>query len=214
MRKPRGAKRARSGRTGTKDHADFAGKKANRRAVQQLADAGSRRKKKAPNGSGPNAGEPSDEIIDRHLKDIRAAKAKHEKAKGAARDAGKVVTQYLKIAQGDGLDKAAITRMLADENRPVGEVVAERRAITRYERVAGKPLGSQWDLLDGDKAIDIEAFARGEQAGREGAPRDANPHIPGSEDYQRWLAGHQNGEAIAVREMGGNNGSEPPQPEA
>ena len=183
--------------------------------MQRLAAAGERKNRKGkkqgnglPLTGGSNVGGPSDEVIARHLKDIRAAIAKREKAKSAARDAGKVVTNYIKIAAGDGMDRKALLKMLADEDRPTGEVVAERRAIARYEKVSGSPLGTQWSLLDGDQPLDIDAYATGEHAGMNGERADTNPHTPGTESFQRYASGWAAGQARLAKEKFANG--EPP----
>jgi hypothetical protein len=210
------------------DHADFAGSKADKAEVKRLAAAGeakNRKGRKKANGSSPglpltgggNVGQPSVESVSRHIKDIRGAINRYNKASQTARDLKKVVNNYFKTAETDGLDIKALKKKFADENRPVGEVIAERRNIARYEKIDGGGIGTQWNLLnDEGVANKIDAYASGEHAGMNGEPRDNNPNIPGSDDAQRWSAGHAAGaaKADAVFDNARPPQEPPPEPEA
>jgi ribosome modulation factor len=204
------------------DHADFTGSTANRRAVERLAASGERktkrRRKGEGNGSlgldGGNVGGPSDECIHRHVRDIRGQQARLKSALKKASDERKTLNAYYKSAEGDGMDTAALKKAFKDSDRPMGEVVAERRNIARYEKIMGGPVGTQWSLLDGDNAIALDAYAQGEHAGMNGEPRDNCPFLPGSEDYNRYMAGWQAGQMrLGKEKFGAGPGDEiPPAP--
>jgi hypothetical protein len=218
------AKRKRPARRAT-DHADFAGRKANKAEVKRLSAAGatnrrSRKKKAVGNGDMPlplegggNVGEPSEECVIRNFKDVRAAIARRDKARQHARDLSRIVTNYFKSAGTDGMDVRAMKRMLEDAKRPVGVVVAERRATQRYEQIDGSPLGgAQWNLFDEDgKSAAIDAYAMGEHAGLNGEPRDniVTQFAPGSENHERALAGWASGQAKLARETMGQSSEAP-----
>jgi len=192
------------------DHADFTGPKANRREVERLAASGEHRNRRRKGGNGAlgldggNAGGPSNECVQRHVKDIRGQQARVKSAAKKLSDERKLLSVMYKSLDGDGGDSRAMKKAFKESERPVGEVVTENRNIAHYLTIMGSPLGTQWELFDGTgQAAALDAYAQGEHAGLNGEPRDNNPHSPGTEDHNRWLAGYQSGQVRLAKEKFG-----------
>jgi ribosome modulation factor len=206
---------ARKGRrSGATDHGDFAGTGADPKEVERLQSAGARRGKRGKGGNGSlglggNGGGQSDTNIEQHIKDIRQQQARVKSAEKRAASERKLLRNLYKTFDADGGDSAAMKKSFKDAERPMSEVVTERRNMARYEKLMGTPLGTQWDLFDHEgAAVQIDAYAQGEQAGMNGEPADNCPFNPTteSENSSRWRSGWSAGQARLANEKLGRDG--------
>lgn len=188
------------------NHADFVGDDAEREAIDRLAKSAAAANEKA----GKNTGEISDEAAGRHILLVEAAETEWQEARDKAVELQGVYRNRLKVAKSDGMDIDALKLAFKIKRRQMGEVISEQRGIARYLQLMGCPLGHQWSLFeepDSDGAK-LDATARGEQAGREGADRSNNPYQPGSADWFAYNNGWQTGQdAIAATLGRGNDGA-------
>lgn len=186
------------------NHADFAGPNAADQAVEVL----SRNAKKANAKAGHNSGEVPDETVANHVNLIKAAEIEWREARDKAAELQGVLRNRYKVAKGDGVDIDSLKLAFRIAERASGEVISEQRNLGRYLRIMGSPLGHQWSLFeepDADGAT-LDATARGEQAGREGADRDSNPYTPGSPDWFAFNNAWQTGQDAIAATLGRGNG--------
>lgn len=186
------------------NHADFAGPDAEREAIERLAKSAAAANEKA----GKNTGEISDEAAGRHILLIEAAETEWQEARDKAAELQGVYRNRLKVAKSDGMDIDALKLAFKIKRRQTGEVISEQRGIARYLQLMGCPLGHQWSLFEEPDAdgAKLDATARGEQAGREGADRDSNPYNPGTPDWFAFNNGWQAGQDTIAATLGRGNG--------
>lgn len=185
-------------------HADFAGVDAEKEAIEKLAANAAKANAKT------NTGEISDEAAARHILLIEAAETEWQEARDKAAELQGVYRNRLKVAKGDGMDVDALKLAFKIKRRQMGEVVSEQRSVGRYLKLMGSPLGTQWSLFDqpDEDGAKLDATARGEQAGREGADRDSNPYTPGTPDWFAYNNGWQTGQDAIASTLGrGNSGN-------
>jgi hypothetical protein len=94
-----------------------------------------------------------------------------------------------------GWSKADVEFAFTLEDKDVGKVVAEFERRIRIAKMFGHQIGRQIDLLDKDRTPqDERAYEEGLAAGklRKSA---SNPYQPGSEEFQRWQEGMNEGTA-------------------
>lgn len=188
---------------------DFAGPNAEQEAIETLSNAAAAANKKA---KGKNVGEASDETVGMHFNLIKAAEIEWRELRDKATQAQGVLRNRYKVAKGDGVDVDSLKLAFRIAERSTGEVIAEQRNLGRYLKIMGSPLGHQWSLFDEPDAegATLDATAQGEQAGREGTDRDANPYTPGKPDWFAWNNGWQTGQDALIAKLGRGNGAEAP----
>lgn len=188
------------------DHSDFAGPDAEQEAIETLSNAA----KKANAKAGKNVGEASDETVGMHVNLIKAAEIEWRMLRDQASQAQGVLRNRYKVAKGDGVDVDSLKLAFRISERSTGEVIAEQRNLGRYLKIMGSPLGFQWSLFDNEDAdgAKLDATAQGEQAGRDGTDRDANPYTPGKPDWFAWNNGWQTGQDALIAKLGRGNGAE------
>jgi len=194
------AKKKAAGKRATKA-ARFAGDGANKEEIAKLAQAAKDKNKKA----GKNAGEVSDETIKMHLGLITEARNTHKKKRDEATKANQFYRSRLDTAKKDGVDTDALVWALKTADRSANEFATEHRNGARYLRLMGAPVADPqlklFSFLDDEAEPEGEPRLQGEQAGKEGAPRDSNPHIPGSDKFQLWETGWQIGVDTATEAL-------------
>lgn len=191
------------------DVADFAGPDANKEAIEKLANAAAAENKKRGT-KGKNVGEASDETVGMHVNLIKAAEIEWRELRDKASQAQGVLRNRYKVAKGDGVDVDSLKLAFRIAERSSGEVISEQRNVGRYLRIMGAPVGTQWNLFEDtqDEGVQkLDATAAGEQAGREGADRDSNPHTPGSELWFQWNNGWNTGQDSIAQTLGRGNGA-------
>lgn len=161
---------------------------------RQRGKSKSKRAKRAANGATPgpghNTGEVPAEVRLRHYDQIGVALKASKAADDVARKKRSALQNAYKAAKSDGCDVDAMreTRKLDEGDHA--------EAILHF-----KAVGDMLELIESElplfRSINIpppvNAYLAGRQAGREGAPADSNPHIPGSEEFVRWAEGHMSG---------------------
>lgn len=171
--------------------ADFSGPDANKEAIEKLAESARRENKKRAK-AGHNSGEVPDETVANHINLIKAAEIEWRELRDKASQAQGVLRNRYKVAKGDGVDIDSLKQAFRIAERAGGEVVSEQRAIGRYLRIMGSPLGTQWNLFEGEQAAEtIDPVAQGEHAGLNSEPRENNPYQPGTEPAFMWHNGWQ-----------------------
>lgn len=87
------------------------------------------------------------------------------------------------------------------EDKDVGQIIADFEQKIRIARLFGHRLGRQLDLLDADRTPQEDrAYEEGFAVGRQ--RKDVtNPYQLGSQEYQRWQEGVNEGNALANREL-------------
>lgn len=182
------------------NHSDFAGPNADAEAITKLAEAAAKENAKR----GKNAGEISDEALDRHIRLIKAAEGEWREARDKASELQGVLRNRYKVAKNDGVDIEAMKLAFRIAERPSGEFVSEHRNVGRYLRAMSAPVGTQFGLFDfldakaeaapqDEKSIEAEATLAGEHAGLNGEPKENNPHTAGTPQWFGWNNGHQIG---------------------
>lgn len=191
-------------------HADFAGADADKEAIERLASAAAKANAKA----GHNSGEVPDETIARHVDLIKAAELEWREARDKAAELQGVLRNRYKVAKGDGIDIDSMRLAFRIAERTSGEVVSEQRAVGRYLRIMGSPLGKQWSLFDDGEAEEgkpasgaLDAELQGQAAWRNKEPAENNPFTPGTENFVQWAQGYGNAEAAALQQLGRGNGT-------
>jgi hypothetical protein len=147
------------------------------------------RKSKAPKPGKPghNSGEVPVEVYERHLDLIDTKRVAYEKAAAEAKQKKGELASAFKAAKGDGCNIDAIKAAHALTKRDLTDVVQDHHDIGRVLRILGSPLGTQFKLFaDGDLPKPVSAVLAGQQAGKQGAPRDGNPHPPGSDEFVQY----------------------------
>lgn len=187
------------------DVSDFAGPDADQEAITRLAESAKKENAK----KGKNIGEASDETVGMHVNLIKAAEIEWRELRDKASQAQGVLRNRYKVAKGDGVDVDSLKLAFRVAERATGEVIAEQRNIGRYLKIMGSPLGHQWSLFDEQDAdgATLDAAAQGEQAGREGANRSANPYQPGTPDWFSWNNSWQVGQDAIAETLGRGNGA-------
>lgn len=160
---------------------------------------------KRANGSTPglghnHAGEVPAEVRLRHYDQIGVALKASKAADEVAKKKRAALQNAYKAAKSDGCDIDAMraTRKLDEGNHT--------DAILHY-----KAVGDMLELIESELPLfrqinippPVNAYLAGRQAGREGAPADNNPHIPGSEEFVRWAEGHMSGVDAAIEGLSG-----------
>lgn len=87
------------------------------------------------------------------------------------------------------------------EDKDVGQVVADFERKIRIAKLFGHQLGRQLDMLDEDRTSQVDrAFEDGKAAGmlRKGT---SNPYHPGTEQYQAWQNGNNEGTAFINKDL-------------
>lgn len=200
-------KKRASGRRATKA-GRFAGDGANESEIARLAEAANEKNKKK---GGANAGEVSDDTIKMHLGLIEAARTDHKKKRDIAVKANQFYRSRLDVAKKDGVDTDALVYAFKVADRSVNEFASEHRNVGRYLRLMGAPVADPqlklFAFLD-EPEPEGEPRLKGEAAGKSGAPRDENPHTPGTDAFQLWETGWQVGvdtaqEALSKGTSGG-----------
>lgn len=180
--------------------ADFAGPDADQEAITRLAESAKKENAK----KGKNIGEASDETVGMHINLIKEAEAKWRELRDQATQAQGVLRNRYKVAKGDGVDVDSLKLAFRIAERATGEVIAEQRNLGRYLKIMGSPLGHQWSLFEEPDAdgASLDAAAQGEQAGREGADRSANPYQPGTPNWFSWNNSWQVGQDVIADTLG------------
>lgn len=191
------------------DHSDFAGPDANKEAIETLSKAAAAENAKKSK-KGKNVGEASDQTLDMHINLIKAAEIEWRELRDKASQAQGVLRNRYKVAKGDGVDVDSLKLAFRIAERSTGEVISEQRNVGRYLKIMGSPLGTQWSLFDqeDEEGVTLDATAKGEQAGREGADRESNPYTPGKPDWFAWNNGWQTGQDAIAATLGRGNGTE------
>lgn len=187
------AKAKKRGNRRAENLAAYAGRKANKSALGKRATKAAAANAKA----GHNSGEVPDEVIQRHWASIDTAEATWRRDRDRATSSAGVLRNRYKVAKSDGVDIDAMKKAREISERSVAEAASEHRNVGRYLRLRGAPIADRqlrlFSFLDDGVAPALEPMLAGEQAGREGASADGNPHKPGSEAFdlyhRGWLAG-------------------------
>jgi hypothetical protein len=134
------------------------------------------------------------EITDRWLPKLQAKQIELEKASERASTIRGQLGALFKAAEADGLNRRGLRRGLELLRRDPTDVVAEEEQASRVLRVSGSILIEQYELFPLAKAVTpVNPFLAGQQAGREAAPRDP-PYKPGSQEFETWLEGYDDGQ--------------------
>lgn len=173
--------------------------------IEQLAS--SRRKAAKGKKAAKNAGPVSDETIGMHIGLIKDAEAKWRKLRDEATQAQGVLRNRYKVAKNDGVDVDSLKLAFRIAERVSGEVISEQRAVGRYLRIMGAPIGTQWSLFDeveieGGDGPKVDPNLQGQHAGRNGEPAENNPFTPGTEPFTEWAAGWVNGQEMLASGVG------------
>ena len=182
------------------DVSDFAGPDADQEAIERLTASAKKENAK----KGKNIGEASDETVGMHVNLIKAAEIEWRELRDKASQAQGVLRNRYKVAKGDGVDVDSLKLAFRIAERATGEVIAEQRNLGRYLKIMGSPLGHQWSLFEEPDAdgASLDAAAQGEQAGREGADRSANPYQPGTPNWFSWNNSWQVGQDVIADTLG------------
>lgn len=185
------------------NHSDFAGADANQEAIETLSKAA-----KKANAKGKNTGEISEEAIARHVDLIKAAELEWREKRDEATALKGVLANRYKVFKNDGGDTDALKLAFRIAERVSGEVVTEQRAVGRYLKIMGAPIGTQWTLFEeepGESAapgVGMDAELQGQAAYRNSEPYGNCPFQPGTQYHQDWSSGWMNAQAANVRSMG------------
>jgi hypothetical protein len=171
------------------------------RAKANRGGKGKRERTRKSNGAarvGHNSGSAValQEVTDRWLPKISAARAKYEKAAEVARTAKGQLGQIYEAAVNDGLNLRGLKRGIELLRRDATEVVAEEEQVSRVLRSNGSVLIEQYELFPLAKAVKpVNPYLRGQADGKAAAPRDVPAEYkPGSEDADLYLQGWDSGQ--------------------
>lgn len=192
---------------------DFAGPDHDKEQIEKLAKSAAAENAKI----GHNGSEPPDEVVQRNAAAIEVALSDVDAALRIVQQARANLGVARKTAKTDLGSKAWVDSVVAAvklkrdaDKGGMGEIVQEHRQMGRVLRLINCPLGTQFNLFsvaeedtDGAK---MDAALQGEQAGREGVPRDNNPFTPGKPDWFAWNNGWQVGQDVIAQTLGRGNG--------
>jgi hypothetical protein len=152
---------------------------------------------------GDNSGEVPAEVILRHWANIGTAKKSCDAASDTLKKRRSVLSNAYKAAKGDGLDPDVLRDLRKLIEGDHARAVLAHRDMARVIGVVVDDVAKEMPLLaplflDFKMPAPVNAYLAGQQSGREGAPADANPHQPGSDEFTRWLEGHTSGAEQAV----------------
>ncbi|WP_235972481.1 hypothetical protein [Brucella pseudogrignonensis] len=87
------------------------------------------------------------------------------------------------------------------EDKDVGQVIADFERKLRIARMFGHQLGRQLDILDKDRTPQEDrAYDEGFAAGRR-RKSATNPYQPGSQEFQNWQKGMNDGTELANKDL-------------
>lgn len=200
------AHRARSPKNG-KGNNPYGDALAQQEEIEQAAKA-----RAAGIKAGHNSGEVPEDTLRLHTDTLRNKKSAIDALMKQVSELRQELSNAKTLAKKDkvnvkGVMAALALEKAARENGSSG-IVEEHRTIGRVLKILDCPLGHQFHLFDlpetDQDGAKIDAALQGEQAGREGAPKDDNPHTPGTPDWFSWNNGHQVGADAAVASFGGS----------
>jgi hypothetical protein len=192
--------------------AEFKDKDHDEQVLEKLSAARAAEGPKA----GHNSGDPPDEALRRNMDALELAQIEINNAQKLVQKARAEFGVAKKNAKTELGSKSWVDACVAtvkiemEANKGgMGEIITEHRQIGRLLRLRNHPLGHQFNLFavpaeDSDGAK-IDATAQGEQAGREGVPRDDNKYSPGSADWFAWNNGWQVGQDSIAATLGRGN---------
>lgn len=165
-------------------------------------------------GVGHNSGlhAVSDEVIGRHLDTLKAKKKALDKIVNDYKEdldqARGVYRSARKLAKKEGVNLKGFDIMIELEGQDMGHVQVNYADVARYQKITDSPL-LQLEMFAGmltpEPAVDVAL--QGQQAGKEGANRDSNPHKPGGDDFQIWDENWMLGQKMIADKMGGGKGA-------
>lgn len=166
--------------------------------------------KKGRRAIGDNSGKfhaVPDETIVRAIDTLRTKKRAMKKVQEELDQLKGVYRSARKKAKSDGLNLDAFDLIEALENQDQGTVLVNHADAGRYLRLTESPLATQMELFQNLEAPapKVDVALQGQQAGKEGAPADANPHTPGSDDFVIWHDNHKIGVKQAEAGFAGKN---------
>jgi hypothetical protein len=159
-------------------------------------------------GVGHNSGlhAVSDEVIGRHLDTLKAKKKALQKIVDGYKDdldqARGVYRSARKLAKKEGVNLKAFDIMADLESDDMGHVQVNYADVACYQKITDSPLLQLEmfsSMLAPEPAVDVAL--QGQQAGKEGVNRDANPHKPGGDDFQVWDENWMLGQGQIVAKM-------------
>jgi hypothetical protein len=135
------------------------------------------------------------EVIQRHYGLIGTAKKAVDSASEILKKRKSALSNAYKAAKSDGceVDDLRTARKLDEGDH--AHVILHYKGVGRVLEIVGSELPLFRDII---LPPPVNAYLAGQQAGRQGAPADQNPHSPGSEEFVRWGEGHTNGTEQAV----------------
>lgn len=171
-------------------------------------------KKKGKRGIGDNSGLHAvpDEVIGRHLDTLKAKKKALDKVVADYKEdldqARGVYRSARKLAKKEGVNLKAFDIMSELESEDMGHVQVNYADVARYQKITDSPL-LQLEMFAGMLAPEpkVDVALQGQQAGKEGANRDSNPHKPGSDDFQVWDENWMVGQGQIANKMAKSGGA-------
>lgn len=201
---------------------DFANHDADKENIERIAAARAAENKSAGIGHNSN---PAPEAIERSYNAILAATLEIEAAGRILQKARSELSAAEKTAKKDLGSKSwvdsvkkAVGKAREAEKGGVGPQVTEHRQIGYVMKIMNVPLYHQFGMFDlpeetvsaGDGikvTTPATAYLQGEQAYRDEAPADSNPHTPGSEQFASWANGYADRRQASLEGVGlGNDG--------
>lgn len=148
-----------------------------------------------------------DETIVRAIDTLRTKKRAMKKVQEELDQLKGVYRSARKRAKNDGLNLDAFDLIESLENQDQGTVLVNHADAGRYLRLTESALATQMELFQNLEAPapKIDVALQGQQAGKEGAPADVNPHTPGSDDFVIWHDNHKIGVKQAEAGLSGKN---------
>ena len=159
-------------------------------------------------GPGHNSGLHAvpDEVIGRHLDTLKAKKKALDKVVNDYKEdldqARGVYRSARKLAKKEGVNLKAFDILSELESDDMGHVQVNYADVARYQKITDSPL-LQLEMFSGMLAPEpkVDVALQGQEAGKEGVSPDANPHKPGSDEFQIWFENWQIGQGQIAERM-------------
>ena len=155
--------------------------------------------------AGDNSGHVPSEVVNRHWGHVGAALKNVKRTADAAKKARSALSNCYRAAKSDGIDvdemKAA--RGLHDGDHM--QAASHYAGVARILDAVESPV-AQLNLFTRELPPPVNAYLRGQQAGREAVDAGANPFTPGSQEFESWAEGWTSGQEQNLDKFRGGDG--------